>query len=41
MRMWYMKLGHVSTLPGEHHFGGGAINAGERPAHLVAGAHRL
>ena len=29
------ELGHVSTLPGEHHFRGGVIN---RRAHFVTGA---
>ena len=35
------ELGHVGTLPGGHHFGGGVVNARDRRAHFVTGAHRL
>ena len=35
------ELGHVSALPGEHHSGGGLVNARDRRAHFIAGTHRL
>ena len=35
------ELGHVSTPPGEHHFRGGVVNANDRRAHFLTGAHRL
>ena len=34
-------LGHVSPLPGEHHFSGGVVNARDGRAHFVTSAHRL
>ena len=35
------ELGHVSTLPGAHHFRGSMINTRDRQAHFVTSAHRL
>ena len=33
--------GHVSTLPGEHHFRGSVINVSNRQAHFVASDHQF
>ena len=35
------ELGHVSTLPGEHHFRVGVVGVDDRGAHFVASTHRF